>query len=83
MTAAEIASTRRLALAHRLLDGMPQEFWQQCLLPYLIDERDRIVNLMADCTDAFQMARYAGSMQTLTSLIRLEQRCRCRGISRR
>ncbi len=68
--------TKRLALAHRLLDVCRGKEWQEVLVPYFEGEQKVIIANMAAQTDALQLMRYAGSVQTFHSLIHLEETCK-------
>jgi hypothetical protein len=70
------ATAKRVALAHNLLSMAQSETWQTVILPYLQGERDVMIETMASMTDSLQLMRYAGSVQTLTSLIGLEGRAK-------
>lgn len=69
------SNAKRLALAHDLLEMTQTASWRSIILPYLQGERDVMIETMASMTDALQLMRYAGSVQTLNSLIGLESRC--------
>lgn len=69
------SDAKRLALAHDLLSMTQTDSWRSIILPYLQGERDVMIETMASMTDSLQLMRYAGSVQTLTSLIGLESRC--------
>jgi hypothetical protein len=73
MTPDEVIQTKRLALAHRLLEVVQSEAWQRVMVPYLEDEKSVMVEAMASQTEALQLMRYAGSVQTFHKLIHLEQ----------
>jgi hypothetical protein len=68
--------TKQIALAHKLLEVIQTPEWQSVMLPYFTDERDVMIETMASLTDSLQLMRYAGSVQTLNSMLRLESRCR-------
>lgn len=72
----EEKSSEVLALAHRLLEVTRSEQWRTVLLPYLEKERDVIVEMMASQTDALQLMRYAGSVQTFHRLLNLESQAK-------
>jgi len=76
MTPDEVANTKRLALAHRLLEVVQSEQWQKIVVPYLKDEQTVLIENMASQTEPLQLMRYAGSMQTFASLIHLEAKCK-------
>jgi hypothetical protein len=76
MTKEEIAETKRLALAHRLMEVVKSEMWVNIVVPYLKDEQTVLIENMASQTESLQLMRYAGSMQTLNSMIHLEAKCK-------
>ena len=67
---------KRIALARDLLTVTQSEAWTKVILPYLQGERDVMIETMASMTDSLQLMRYAGSVQTLTSLLNLENRAK-------
>jgi hypothetical protein len=70
------AEARRLALAHQLLDVCRSEAWQKVIVPYFEGEQRVLIANMASQTEALQLMRYAGSLQTFQSLIQLESTVR-------
>lgn len=66
----------KLALAHRMLTAARSETWLEAVLPFLIEERAIANDLMASQTDPLQLMRYAGAVQALTSLIKMEERAK-------
>lgn len=70
----EEKSAKALALAHRLREVTQTEAWNQVMVPFLQQERDVIIEMMASMTDALQLMRYAGSIQTFHQLLNLETR---------
>ncbi len=69
-------SDKKRVLASRLLEAVRSPMWEETVLPYLEGERAAMIELMASLTDALQLMRYAGSIQTLNSLIHLEKRAK-------
>lgn len=72
----EEKSAKALALAHRLREVTQSEVWNQVMVPYLQQEMAVIIEMMASMTDALQLMRYAGSVQTFHGLLNLESRAK-------
>jgi hypothetical protein len=69
-------SSKKLALAHRMLEAAASPVWRDVLLPYIEQERLIQIDLMASQTEALQLMRYAGAVQALKNLSELEARAR-------
>jgi len=72
----EEKTSKKLALAHRMLEASHSEVWQNAIFPYLERETQLQADLMASMTDALQLMRYAGAFQALRSLMRLEEKAK-------
>lgn len=73
----EAKRMKQIALAHQLLRVTQSEDWKTIILPYFSGEREVMIEAMASMTDALQLMRYAGSVQTLSNAVMgLETQCK-------
>jgi len=72
----EEKTSKKLALAHRMLEAAASPVWRDVILPYIEQERVLQIDLMAAQTEALQLMRYAGAVQALKNLSELEARAR-------
>lgn len=72
----EERSAKALALAHQLREVAQSEAWNQVVVPFLRQERDMMIEMMASMTDSLQLMRYAGSIQTFHQLLNMDSRAK-------